>query len=179
MLKFFYYFIICAFISLSAFDWPNYRLEKIEVQNNCILLILNDSSVWQTDIGNLEDLQNFPADVPLFITVNNNWFYQKHLPFQLILTGQKNQYAVNAKHLFCPVIDNPLNYFIQQLNLENNTLISNRDFHFLLNLADFAIYQTWKKGDLLALGKNNERFAKYPLILINLNTNDYVRAISF
>jgi len=180
MFKFinFLLFLPCCFLFTLDFLAYQHRLEEVNLKTGSISLTLKDSSVWETSSENLEEIKIFQISDPVIVTANNSWF-QSEYPLRVI--NQRTLSSINIKTLFCPLIDNPFARFLTNLDLERNALMLNDSLAFSLNSKDLALYQTWQEGDFILIGINSEWLTTYtyPVILINLSTNSYVRAAPF
>ncbi len=181
-------------ISVFALDISEYQyfITKIEPSDThkSLFFTLNDSSIWETAYENLEELLKFEPNDFFIITINNNWFYQKKsclkkwifkesLDFSFRLINPTTHKAINANNLFLPLINHPEARFIHDLDLQKQSLTINNNLVFMLHDKDFPTYKNWTAGDSIIIGQNHKFFTKYRFLLINLNTNNYVRAIPF
>ena len=69
--------------------------------------------------------------------------------------------------------------WITGYNMEDKTVSLSNDSYWIIADSDLPIFQDWQTNDQIIIGSNNSWFSSYDTILINPQTNNFVRVKTY
>ena len=163
-----YYPFSCHWISkISAFG------DSLEIE---------DGSVWELDPTDGYKALHWRSRDPLVITQNRAWFSEynyriinKTKEFSLSNTSR----SVTANLKLGPFENGEYTNFIAIMDRLKGELALTDSTNLEVCPRDRSLFRNWKEGQAIIIGVNSGWESSYDLILINVNTNNFVRAKQF
>ena len=138
------------------------------------LVMLEDGSQWRVAGEDYLTLISWRLHDPAYITPN--YYYSD---FKFYITNQADGSYVLANLVNAPIRGAPYTFSITGMDLQSygkkGIHLSNGTFWSVSDL-DAHILQNWVIDDLVIIGRNSEWFTSNRNILINVSTNNFVRA---
>lgn len=133
-------------------------------------VILEDGSQWAVSYGDSATLSTWRSGDSVSILPNYAWFTN----FSYLLVNENNQSKIQVNLVGGPSLFNPACCWIT--HIEENHLFLQNGMMFCVNLKDEINLKQWSVNDPIIFGTEDSAWTHYPYILINVNTNDHIRA---
>lgn len=160
------------FSTLPVIYLPEDGQYLIEASIQRKAVILDDCSVWRVNPTDLNKFPNWKAGDFLLITQNRNWF--SHYNYRII--NHSRQESMEAYLHEKPDINGKHSHSIFAMNFDNGKLVFKNNSVWELCQSDYSTYRNWAINDLIIVGINTGWQSDYTHILINIDTDSWVRA---
>ncbi len=174
------FFLITASTQLEAWDFVSHSCHTATDLHGSCLLTLEDGSEWKVADSDQSTLNEWYAEgssVSVKITPN---YYSSNTHYGYYLTSQHTGSYVRANLVTGPVrgsaqavtitgIDRT-SYDFGLMLLSNGTI-------WKVSSSDLDRMKNWYVDDLVIIGNNSEWFTYYDYVIIDIHTNNYVRAL--
>ena len=149
------------------------------------LLTFDDDSIWKVAARDSAITKTWDNTDTLIIVQNNSFwdsFWTSAYPFRIVNVSKGSSVAaINSQG---PTYRNPLTLYITGMDDRFNYIYLNDGSVWHIHTEDSAASfhnpiegYNWFEGDAIMLGSNNAWFAyRNPYILLNVNSDNYVRA---
>ena len=138
-------------------------------------LEIEDGSVWKVDPYYRREIFYWRINDTLTLTQNRDWF--SNMNYRLVNQTTGGSVAVNL--FLGPILESEYTRFITALDTHRGEIILTDGSHWLVCPRDFQRFDRWVLNDCILIGSNSGWEPSYDFILINSNTNDFVRAKQF
>lgn len=181
-----FFFTLGAFC-LSLLGAPKgYSFSGLSYDSHCVTSIYPDSHLIALEDGSKWHVSS--QDFYSFFS----WGYKNFIPIEITPTSSSSRFNyyltdidtglyVRANLVEAPFRESPFAVTLLGMSLEpyfyegSSLYLSNGTF-WRVSASDIKELETWYKGDLIIIGKNNEWLSFNTHILINIHTNKFVRA---
>jgi|GEM_PF-6940330 len=133
---------------------------------------IEDGSVWKVKNSDLYRLLNWQPNDFMFITQNKSWFSS----YSYRLINHTTKESVEAFLYEGPVINGEFTNFVFAMDLDVGEIVFDDNTVWDLCEADYSTYRNWAINDTIIIGINTGWRSEYTHILINVNTDNWVRA---
>jgi hypothetical protein len=155
---------------------PNCHHNIEEISDYGSLVKLDNGSKWKisnTDVYKV--VMSWNKNNAVVIEANTNWFSS----YSYYLTNKETGSTVGANLIAPPLHHGPKTRWIQAIDKFSGHLFLDDCSSWKIASEDLFLFEQWKNGDSLILGVYRSWFSSYEYILINVETNCYVRATPF
>jgi len=123
----------------------------------------------------LDKLPNWKANEFILVTQNRNWFSR----YLYRIINHSRQESVEVYLHEKPEIDGEHSHSIFAMNFDKGKVVLNNTTVWELYQTDYYTYRNWAINDLIIIGINTGWGSEYTHILINVDTDSWVRAKLF
>jgi hypothetical protein len=137
---------------------------------------IEDGSYWELDSSDARKILYWNKEIPIVITQNRSW-WSRH-SYRLIeqTTGE----SVCATLKRGPSRDSEYTKFISIIDRNQIAVALTNSMSLLVCPDDARTFERWSEGQAIIIGNNGGwQNEAYPLLLINVNNNNFVRARQF
>ena len=136
-------------------------------------IILEDGSQWSVSSLDIPTFTTWRSGDTISILPNYAWFTS----FSYILVNENNQSRLQANLEEGPSLFNPACLWVTDMQ-ENHIFLQN-GMSFCVAQKDEPLLEYWAINDPIIVGTEDSAWTHHPLILINVNTNEFVRATQY
>lgn len=137
------------------------------------MIEIEDGSVWSVNSRHHSKVRGWNNSDSLIIGQNNSWFSSY---LYVMINQSHNNQKVEVNGSLAPYLDSPYRHWISDLNIEYPAVRLEDGTWWKLNSSDRAVMKDWLHNDTIIIGVNQDWFTwGYHYILINVNTNEFVR----
>ena len=173
------FFTLTTFADLKAYE--EYLTHDTHVATDTAdscHLTFEDGSVWQVSDADQDELHLWFAHSAIApIAINPNYSSSRAY-YGYYLTHEENGSYVKANLVSAPLRDNPNAVTVAGLEKGSHNraaiYLSNGTF-WAISHSDLKLLKNWHMDDLVIIGKNTEWFSYETHILINIDSNTFVR----
>ncbi len=143
-------------------------------------VVIEDSSVWKiapnqkSTILSWETSNNNLSPVNIYITQNTNWFFYSDYKYKIV--NADTGAFVYANLYLGPLLDNQDANIVVGIDQYRGIVELNNGTVWKVDSFDLGTFRKWLLKDHIIIGKNSSWFTDKEMILINVETNSYVRA---
>jgi hypothetical protein len=138
-------------------------------------LQIEDGSMWQIDPYDAYKIRNWFANDPLIVTQNRSWFST----YQYRIINQNTGYSIDVNLIEGPVLNGEYSRQIAALDTFRGEIVLTDNTRWTISRRDAYLLPTWERGDYIITGINSGWDSDYNCILIDVATNNFVRAKQF
>ena len=141
-------------------------------------LELEDGSVWKLPSPDGKAALYWEANVPIAITQNTSWFSRKY-KYRLIYNPQsQNPISIDANLHFGPYKNGEYTLYAADFNHPSKRMVLSDFSQWEIYSWDSSKFSEWQPNDVIIIGFNSCGFfdSNYEALLINVTTDDYIRA---
>ncbi len=138
-------------------------------------LEIEDGSIWKIDQHGHEDVFYWRVNDPLVLTQNRDWFSS----FEYRLVNQATGGSIAVNLFLGPILASQHTRFVSSIDITRGEVILTDSSRWIICPSDISLFHEWVLNDCILIGSNCGWEPSYDFILINSNTNDFVRARQF
>jgi len=135
---------------------------------------IEDGSVWRISPDQSDSILTWKQDDPIIITQNRNWF--SHTSFAFLIVNEANKQSVYANLHLGPYVESPHTHHVIAIDHSHGHIVLENQSIWNISSYDSNIFEEWHLYDAIILGTNSSWTSSKQLLLINVNTNSFVRA---
>lgn len=133
---------------------------------------LDDGSLWRTNPSNRSDLFRWAVNDMVVISQNTSWFSS----FRFRLTNRTAQSYAQAELSLGPILGGALTHRAIAVDPFNGQIILENGSRWEIAYADNSVFSQWLINDTIMIGMNRSWFSSGDFILIDVESNSFVRA---
>lgn len=138
-------------------------------------LEIEDGSVWEINSSDGYKALHWKMRDPLIITQNRRWFSSYDYKIQNKTTGS----TVDVNLKLGPFENGQYTNYIAIMDRRKGELALTDSSNWEICPRDRSLFRNWKENQAIIIGVNTSWESSYDILLINVNTNNYVRAKQF
>lgn len=138
-------------------------------------LEIEDGSVWKVHPSHAYKVLDWRTSDSLIITQNTSWFSRYNYRIVNKTTNQSAEVDLSLG----PITNGPYTRYIVAADINRKEIMLNDGTHWAVSWFDTSIFNKWALNDAIIIGINAGFDYKCESILINVTTNDYLRAHQF
>jgi hypothetical protein len=148
----------------------------MKILRNENLVQIEDGSCWELDSSDLKKIFYWNKEIPIVITQNRSWWSRHN--YRLIEQTTGESVCVTLKK--GPIRDSEYTKLISIIDRNQIALALTNSMSLLVCPDDAKTFEYWYEGQAIIIGNNGGwQNETYPLLLINVNNNNFVRARQF
>lgn len=133
---------------------------------------IEDGSVWKVSSYDGYKAKQWLTSDPLMITQNARWFSS----YNYRIVNQKSGDSIEANLFLGPIKNGPHTLYIQEIDLARGTIKLTDYTHWEISSRDVSAFKGWALRDPVIIGYNSGWDSSCEALLINVATNDNIRA---
>lgn len=138
------------------------------------MIEIEDGSMWKVSPHDSYKVQGWLPGDELYITQNTSWFSIYDYRLHNRMTGS----SVETNLSLGPLLNNPYTHWITDINLSQNLVLLEDGSSWEVYSGDALLLKKWLATDVVVVGVNQGWCSSTrPCLLINVNMNQYVRAL--
>ncbi|NGX38293.1 MAG: hypothetical protein K1000chlam2_01466 [Chlamydiae bacterium] len=153
-------------------------IENIPQEN---IVEIEDGSEWIFDKNDAHVLRNWRASDTIVISPKGNWLWSSNYAY--VMTNKDLSSSINVNLMLGPIAFGPRSTWIIGLddNLGQVYVLNGQGDRTVWEVShtDLYLFKEWQHDDTLIIGENDGWlwwFSAYNCIIINVNSNHFVRA---
>ena len=135
---------------------------------------IEDGSQWLINPRHQEKLQKWQPGDCIELLVNMPLFYESNYQYYFYNSNTKTSVEVNL--VTAPIPYGPYTYSLHAFDKNKKRIILSDGSCWEIDPEDSAIFERWRAGDLVIMGRHIYIFSLYDYILINVNHNEFIPA---
>ena len=136
---------------------------------------IEDGSVWKVSTYDGFKAKGWRSSDPLTITQNHSWFSS----YTYRIVNRNTGASIDANLFLGPFTNGAYSRYVQSIDLTQGLVTLTDNTHWEVSDSDKSTFRNWMANDSVIIGVNTGWDSACEGLLINVTTNNHVRAHQF